>query len=169
MVEDPGLTTCAHVRENEYRVTGALRQLPEVAVLDFALLAYSETRLPRLRRRHGSHDDGVRARVHLSVDHFGYFENYAHDQGCPPMIYGWSIESIWIETGPMINVWPGDPRYVGPDEGAYLIRDSRRSGWAPLAKTDVWVDGETHPSYLLDCRLVDPVPRRARRTSTAAT
>jgi hypothetical protein len=138
------------VAEDLYQITATVVHVGDHGwVLDFGLLAYSDTTPP----------DGVEVgqvlagRATLGVDPFTYFEQLANDPRYPAMVYTWTIRSIGRETAPFVrhgNVW---------------VRDESLRSRVDVPATNAWTDDDGHGDYVLRCELL-PVP--PQRTSASA-
>ena len=111
-------------------------------VLDFGVLAYSESRPPTGAEVGQMWSGGLS----IGVDPFFYFEHLARRPSAPAIIYDWIVENI--EAGAAID------RKALSDAPI-----SRR----PIRQTDAWTDGTGDNEYLLHCRrLTDGPTRRSR-------
>ena len=115
-------------------------------VVDFGILAFREEKPPIRNIKQGS---CVRGEISLAIDPYFYFEQLAHRNDAPALIYDWTIAKIEIQTAPLIEVAP-----------KRLERDPKLLGWREIERTDAWKDdGE----YRLHCRLADSPPRHSLR------
>ena len=121
-------------------------------VIDLGVLAYREAEPPKSIRK-GS---WLEAEIYLGVDPFFYFEDLAHVQGMPPLIYNWHINKIGIETAPFIET-------VDAHGTRIMVRDETKSAFQEIRQTDAWKDDNGHGEYVLDCALMDVPPKRERR------
>lgn len=94
----------------------------------------------------------VTGEINLSVDPFFYFDQLAHEDGFPALIYTWTVQEILQKVG------EGSP-HIGADH----VHADASENFLRIEKTDVWGDGSTLPSYLLRC-LLEPVARSIVRS-----
>jgi hypothetical protein len=126
-----------------YEITGRVAvAVPDLMILDFGLLAYSERRPPvRLTGPMESIDapvgGWVAGNVHLAVDYYAYMETYAKRRGVPPAVYTWTISGIWRQKGP----WSGSL--------------AEQIGFHPVSFTDAWADDGL---YILRCQVEPDAP-----------
>lgn len=121
-------------------------------VIDFGVRAYRETEPPKSIGK-GS---WLQAEIDLGVDPFFYFEDLAHVNGMPPLIYSWRINKIGVETAPFIET-------VDTQGTRLMVRDQSKSAFQEIQQTDAWNDDEGHGEYVLDCTLMDIPAKRERR------
>jgi hypothetical protein len=140
------------IEGSRYEVTAQIvHDEPNAQVLDFGILAYHFIGIedPTHQPRIGA---WVTGELNLSVDPFFYFDQLAHAEGFPALIYTWTVQEILQKVG-------GEPLHIGADRAhADTSQDFVR-----IEKTDVWGDVSTLPSYLLRCRM-EPVPRSMVRS-----
>jgi len=92
------------VKEEDYKyriVAQVVFSSRDICVLDFGILAYSESSLD-LQAQYAV-GEFVEGTVTLAVDPFSYFERLAKLEGVPALIYEWHIDSIEQETTPRIH------------------------------------------------------------------
>ncbi len=142
----PGTRSARSVGEGLYEITAEVAYAAhDLVLLDFGLLAYSDTRTPAATS--GTWRSGI---VLLEVDHFAYFETHAQREGIPPAIYAWTITGIWRQTAPYIlDPDPNRPQY---------IRDPARLGYASVDRTGALHGDDGSNDYLLRCRLEQDPP-----------
>jgi hypothetical protein len=116
-------------------------------VLDIGVLAYREFSPPEWMRR----GTWVRGNLYLGIDPFFYFEDLAHVQGIPPLIHGWQINRIEIETAPFIETLDESGRRL-------LMRDEAKSAYCEIEQTDAWKDDNGHGAYILHCSMLNQPP-----------
>jgi hypothetical protein len=140
----PGIRSAEALGEARFEITADVAYAaPDLLMLDFGLLAYSDARAPAAES--GTWRSGI---VRLEVDHFTYFETHAKREGIPPAVYAWTITGIWRQTAPHI---------LDPHQNIFA-RDPGRLGYAPLDRTDAWHDDGGRAEYLLRCRLESDPP-----------
>ncbi|HEV7848884.1 MAG TPA: hypothetical protein VGO88_06125, partial [Mycetocola sp.] len=140
------------IEGSRYEVTAQIvHDKPNAQVLDFGILAYhfigieDPTHQPRIRA-------WITGEINLSVDPFFYFDQLAHEEGFPALIYTWTVQEILQKVG-------GESPHIGADH----VHANKSRDFVRIAKTDAWSDESTLPSYLLRCRM-EPVPRSIVRS-----
>ena len=135
------------IEGSRYEVTAQIvHDKPNAQVLDFGILAYhfigieDPTHQPRIRA-------WVTGEINLSVDPFLYFDQLAHEDGFPALIYTWTVQEILQKV-------EGESLPIGDDH----VHANTSQDFVRVEKTDAWTDDSTLPSYLLRCRM-EPVPR----------
>jgi len=118
-------------------------------ILDAGILMFQNSTPPK----GVSVGDIVAGQAYVGVDPFFYFESLAQTDSMPPLIYTWRVARIARQTGPLIQV------------GNLRQRNTSKSRWEDIERTDAWNDDERFAEYILDCELRD-VPRK--RTSATA-
>jgi hypothetical protein len=125
---------------------------PDILVIDFGLLAYSESSTDlQLGFKEG---DYVTGQVALGVDPFFYFERLSKLQDVPALIYEWRIDSIEQETTPfMIGEVCGRAGYV---------RDESKTSFAQVGSTSEFISNpnDVAPSYVLNCTKLEAAPMK---------
>jgi hypothetical protein len=116
--------------------------VPDLMILDFGLLAYSERHPPvRLTGPIESIDAPagawVAGAIVLAVDYYAYMEIYGKRRGVPPAVYTWTITGIWRQKGP----WSGSL--------------AEQVGFHPVSSTNAWADDGL---YILRCRVEPDAP-----------
>ena len=71
----------------------------------------------------------------LDVDPFTYFEQLAHNDSLPPLIYRWRVERIGRQLAPLREDEPGS-----------FVRDEAEFAFAPVEATNAWEDDGGHAS-----------------------
>lgn len=141
----PGTRQAHPLGDARYEITAEVVAADdELAVLEFGLLAYSDSRPSPAAVgdwRHGT--------MLLEIDCYSYFEIHAKREHVPAAVYSWTITGIWRQTAPFI---PGVVQGMKA-----MVRDQSRLGWLWLDRTDAWSDDEGSAEYLLRCR-VEPDP-----------
>jgi len=132
----------------------------EVTVLDIGILTYREEALQFPEVATGNR---FSTQLELEVDPYFYFERISKNQGIPPLIYSWRIDSILRQTAPFIDVIPDSGPWAGQK---MMIRDASKLGYEEISKTDAWQDDNGTAEYVLCCDLL-PVP--AKHLSATAT
>jgi hypothetical protein len=135
------------IEGSRYEVTAQIvHDKPNAQVLDFGILAYHFIGIedPTHQPRMGAWLTGE---INLSVDPFFYFDQLAHEEGFPALIYTWTVQEILEKVGE-------EPPHIGADQ----VHADKSQHFVRIEKTDVWGDDSTLPSYLLRCRL-KPKPR----------
>jgi hypothetical protein len=133
---------------SNYEVTAQIvHDKPNAQVLDFGILAFHFVGIenPTYQPRIGA---WVTGEIDLSVDPFFYFDQLAHEEGFPALIYSWTIQEILQKSGdesPHID--------AGPVQAGML------QNYVSIARTDAWGDVNTLPSYLLRCHRDPAMPR----------
>jgi hypothetical protein len=140
------------IEGSHYEVTAQIvHDKPNAQVLDFGILAYHFIGIedPRHQPRIGA---WVTGEINLSVDPFFYFDQLALEEGCPALIYTWTVQEILQKVGE-----------ESPHIRADHVHVDKPGDFVRIEKTDVWADVSTLPSYLLRCR-TEPVPRSIVRS-----
>jgi hypothetical protein len=127
----------------------------DICVVDFGLLAYSES-LSELEagRQVG---DLVEGNITVDVDPFFYFERLSKIAAVPPLIYAWQIDWIEQETTPyVVSEGCGSEVYV---------RDETRRIYERVGTTSTNVGGspDISPAHVLHCTKLSGSPARALR------
>src|SRR5207302_7629404 len=68
-------------------------------VVDFGVHAFQQSKPPKRVRK----GDWISADIYVGIDPFFYFEDLVHLREMPPLIYGWFIRKIAIQTAPFIE------------------------------------------------------------------
>jgi hypothetical protein len=147
-LEGPHEVGVRWIEGSHYEVTAQIvHDKPNAQVLDFGIRAYHFMGIedPTHQPRTGA---WVAGEINLSVDPFFYFDQLAHEEGFPALIYTWTVQEIL--QGPLRTA----PDHAHADRAQDLIR---------IEKTDAWADASTLSSYLLRCRM-DPAPRSRARS-----
>jgi hypothetical protein len=113
----------------------------ETWVIDFGLLAYEETKPPDKV----TFQSWIRANIYLGIDPFPYFERLQGLPGMPVLTYRWLIKRIQLETTPWI---------VTPSQ---TIRDTTKTSFREVEKTDAWYDDGGHANYIFDCEYLGQI------------
>jgi hypothetical protein len=123
----------------------------EILVINFGVLAYSETSTDLNRFRAG---DFVAGGIRLGVDPFFYFERLSKLEGVPSLIYEWRIESIKQDTTPLI-LGEGCGRQV-------WLRDESRVSFAPVESTAEVIpsSNDVVGSYVMQCTKLETAPMK---------
>jgi hypothetical protein len=121
-------------------------------VVDFGVQAFQQSTPPNGICK----GDWISADIYLGIDPFFYFEDLAHLQGMPPLIYGWFIRKIGIQTAPFIDAVDGKGTRI-------LTRDESQSAYREIEETCAWSDDGGLAEYVLECELRDKPPSRDRR------
>lgn len=140
------------IEGSRYEVTAQIvHDKPNAQVLDFGILAFRFIGIedPTHRSRSGA---WVTGEINLSVDPFFYFDQLAHEEGFPALIYTWTVQEILQKAAE-----------GSPNIGAGGVRADTSQDFVRIDKTDVWGDVSTSPSYLLRCRM-EPLPRSVVRS-----
>ncbi|QNN53749.1 hypothetical protein [Nocardioides mesophilus] len=140
------------IEGSQYEVTAQIvHDKPNAHVLDLGVLAYHFIGIedPMHQPRIGA---WVTGEVNLSVDPFFYFDQLAHEEGFPALIYTWTVQEILQKVG------QGAPHIEAAE-----FRDDTSRDFVRIEKTDVWGDVSTSPSYLLRCRM-EPDARSTARS-----
>jgi hypothetical protein len=126
-----------------YAVKGAVVHVAESWwVLDVGVRLYKEGPAP------GPLGAIVSGQIGIGMDPFFYFESLAHEPGAPALIYDWRVETIELDTAPLVEVGP-----------RVFARDRSRQGWKQIGETDAAKDGG---GYVLTCTRLPGEPRRTR-------
>jgi hypothetical protein len=140
------------IEGSHYEVTAQIvHDKANAQVLDFGILAYhfigveDPTHQPRIGA-------WVTGEINLSVDPFFYFDQLAHEEGFPALIYTWTLQEILQKVGE-----------ESPHIGADHVHAGTSQDFVRIEKTDAWGDDSTLPSYLLRCRM-EPLPRSIVRS-----
>jgi hypothetical protein len=137
---------------SNYEVTAqVVHDAPNAQVLDFGILAYHFIGIedPEHQSQVGA---WVTGEINLSIDPFFYFDQLAHEEGFPALIYTWTVQEILQRV-----------REESPHFGADHVHADKSQGFVRIEKTDVWEDVSTLPSYVLRCRM-EPLPRSTVRS-----
>jgi len=110
-------------------------------VIDVGVLAFRDG-TPPMHVRPGA---WLRGEICLGVDPFFYFESLGHQPSAPALIYDWSIDQIFVQTAPLIEISP-----------RVLAHDPTKLGWKEIVETNAWED---QGDYFLHCTRLDG-PRR---------
>jgi hypothetical protein len=140
------------IEGSHYEVTAQIvHDKPNAQVLDFGILAYHFIGIeePAHQPRTGA---WVTGEINLSVDPFFYFDQLAHEEGFPALIYTWTAQEILKKVGE-------GSAHIGADRA---LADKSRD-FVRIEKTDVWADVSTLPRYLLRCRM-EPISRATVRS-----
>lgn len=137
-----------HVADSRYRISGrVLHAAKNWWALDIGFGVYRDE-TPPVGAVPGASVQGL---IVLSIDHYAYFENFGRQPGAPPLIYGWQVQRIELQTAPWIEVRPRN-----------FERNPNRRGWREIEQTDAWNDDGGHAEYLFHCTrtAAPPVNRR---------
>lgn len=152
LLDGPQEVSVRWIGGSHYEVTAqVVHDKPNAQVLDFGILAYHFVGIedPKHQTRIGA---WVTGEINLGVDPFFYFDQLAHEEGFPDLIYTWTVQEILQKVGEESPHIGGD--HVHADTSQDFVR---------IEKTDVWGDDSTLPSYLLRCRM-EPVSRSVVRS-----
>ena len=139
-----------------YEICGEVVCLtPEVWVLDFGILAFSERKPPEGIEV----GDFVVADIYLGIDPFFYFEYLQSLAGMPSLIYSWVINAICQQTAPCIPI-------PDPSGRATQVRDASKLGYKTIQKTDAWKDDGGNAEYVLICTRLGEPPNKKRNITT---
>lgn len=157
-------------RGSSYEICGQILHadpdpLGGATIVDFGLLAFTQGRLTADTAA-PSVGDWITGIVGLSVDPFTYRDQLAGQAGMPALSYSWVIEQIDLDDTPRVEVRFGNPLYVGPDEGPYLVADPARERWRPVERTLRRHDGGRN--YRLRCSLASSSPVNPSRSPRRA-
>lgn len=148
----PGKKQAQLLAGSTYKLTAEVIHVSSRAwVIDFGVPAYQQTEPPKNVHK----GTWLEAVVYLGIDPFFYFEELAHVEGMPPLIYSWDITKIGIETAPFIETTDARGTRV-------MVRDEAKSAFREIDKTDAWTDDNGHAEYVLHCSLVHRPPRQIR-------
>jgi hypothetical protein len=152
LVDAPGHTPRARPKgDGSYAITGQVTAIRDDAwALDCGIGIFQDQRPPNGI----SVGDWLTGTVHLGIDPFFYFERLHAFEAFPPLIYTWQIVNLSIQTAPFVEV------------RGVRSRDPDQIGWRPIERTDAWHDDNGHASYLLECALLRPGPKRTSATAT---
>ena len=140
-VDEPQDLGVRWIAGSQYEVTArVVHDQPNAQVLDFGILAYHFIGIedPEHQAQAGS---WVTGEIYLGVDPFFYFQELAHEDGFPALIYTWTVQEVLQQT----------------DEVGGFVR---------IEKTDAWGDVSQVPHYLVRCRK-EPAPRSVLRSLDA--
>lgn len=144
--------SCKSLGAAKYSIVGEVIYLrTDMWVLDFGLCAFQDS-VPPDGIRVG---DFIAAEIYLGIDPFFYFETLYGLPGIPPLIYTWKISAIDLQTAPLVEARDASGQKV-------LIRDEKKLGYRPIAKTDAWNDDEGNAEYVLTCALLSNPPKFKR-------
>jgi hypothetical protein len=148
---DSNIKTVKWLKGARYRVNAQVGFMMDgVWVIDFGLSAYQNAKLPATIRN----GDWISAEIDLGIDPFFYFESLSKIEAMPPLIYGWRVREIGIQTAPFVET-----HRLG---GRVLVRDESKSSYRRIEATNAWKDGDPVAEYVLRCELVQPAPTRVR-------
>ena len=118
-----------------YSVHGSIDFIhKETWVIDIGILAYADGAIPE----EFCSPRWIDGELYLSVDPFFYFESLKNLPGIPALTYRWRIQNIKLETTPWIKT------------ERHWTRDSNKTSFRDVSKTDAWNDDEGHAHYLLE-------------------
>lgn len=135
-------------------VAEVLVQNEQITVIDIGILVYEHTPSLQPSLPQGSK---VAVQLRLGVDPFHYFECLSKTGDVLPLVYSWTILSIFRQTAPFIETSAGGSKT--------RIRDPGRLGYDEIFKTDAWSDDDGYGEYVLRCDLL-PIPSK-RESATA--
>jgi hypothetical protein len=137
---------------SRYRVNAqVVCVLADVWVVDFGLSAFQQAKPP-----HGTREgDWIAADIDLGIDPFFYFEELAHVQGMPPLIYEWIVREILMQTAPFVET--RDHRGT-----RFLVRDESKSAYRQIEQTNAWTDDNGLAEYILRSELLGTPPMRTQ-------
>jgi hypothetical protein len=142
----------------KYHITAEVTFASEgICVIDFGLLAYSQTADNRGGFATG---DFVEGDIFLGVDPFFYFDDLSRIEAVPALIYAWKIDSIQQDTTPFILLENSERTIYGAD----ISRQSR----AEVLGTDEDIVDDPLPfstSYFLHCIKLDVSPSKVLKGS----
>jgi hypothetical protein len=121
-------------KANRYEVRAVVTHAaPDWWVMDAGIELYSTTSLPPC-----APGASVKGEIHISIDHFGYFESWAKAEDAPALIHDWHIDRVELETTPWLEPRP-----------RYFERDATREAWRDVPATKAWNHDGGRANYIL--------------------